>query len=58
MPIFRDLDMRRPYIVRALASFDIFCMGLNCDSLLVGSYEPKKRAVVIRRIYKYKITGF
>ena len=50
--------MRRPCIVRALASFDIFYMILNCDSPLVGGYELKKRAVVIRRIYKYKITGF
>ena len=58
MPMFRDLDMRRPCIVRALASFDIFCVVLNCDSPLVGGYEPKKRAVAIRRIYKYKITGF
>ena len=50
--------MRRPYIVRALASFDIFCVELNCNSLLVGNYELKKRAIVIRRIYKYKIIGF
>ena len=50
--------MRRPYIVRALASFNIFCVILNYDSPLVGSYELKKRAVAIRRIYKYKIIGF
>ena len=50
--------MRRPYIVRALASFDIFYIVLNYDSLLVSGYELKKRAIVIRRIYKYKITGF
>ena len=50
--------MRRPYIVRALASFNIFYVELNYDSLLVDNYEPKKRAIVIRRIYKYKIIGF
>ena len=27
--------------------FDIFCIGLNCDSPLVDGYESKKWAVAI-----------